>query len=262
MTDNEMSDGRHTKHRGRPHRSSGWLGFVVLTMAAALLLALVGVLVWAAVFNQHDAGGGPTVSAGPNPATSPHAGHTASPTRQSQPSVSVTPLLAVPLAACVAEVAATDAEVDAARVGIGHWIEHIQARTDLLSGAKSEEVTKAIWKRTREAGPADLTRYQQAVAEHAQRSGACVRAARSSRASSQLSACQLRLRVLNQAVAAGAAGMGDWKAHQDAMAAHKAGEIDSAHAQTMWVAAWTAAPKNINAFKAADAVLRTAPACR
>jgi hypothetical protein len=256
MADNGMSDERHTRHRGPPHRSSGWLGFVVLAIAAALLLALVGVRVWAAV-SDHQEAKGPAVSAGPSSPT----GGTAPPTHLAQPSMSATPLLAIPLAACVAEVAAADAEVGAARVGIGHWIEHIQARTDLLSGAKSEEVTKAIWKRTREAGPADLSRYQRAVAEHAQRSGACGRAAKSSSASPQLSACQLRLRVLNQAVAAGAAGMGDWKAHQDAMAAHKAREIDSAHAQTLWVAAWAAAPKNINAFKAADAETRTAPAC-
>ncbi|NIK58574.1 hypothetical protein [Kribbella shirazensis] len=247
---------RARRHRGRPNRSGGWLGLVVLAVTGTLTLALVGVLAWAALFNDRDTSVA-DVAPGRTTSQSPHADHTSAPAA-SQPSAS--PLLArtASLEGCVAEVAAADAEVAAARIGIGHWAEHIQARTDLLTGSQPKEVTKAIWKRTREAGPADLTRHQQAVAEHARRAGSCAGAPKST----QLTACQQRLRILDKAVATGAAGMGDWRAHQNAMAAHKAGEIDAAHAQTMWEAAWTAAPKNINAFKAADATLRTAPACR
>jgi hypothetical protein len=45
------------------------------------------------------------------------------------------------------------------------------------------------------------------------------------------------------------------------MAAHKAGDFDAAHAQTLWVAAWTKAPANLNAFTAADARLTSTPPC-
>jgi hypothetical protein len=233
------------------------LGLVVLATTGALTLALVGVLAWAAVSNENDAAG-PQATGQTTP--SEHAGHTAAPAPSLESSAS--PLLADAgsLQACVSEVAAADAEVAAAKTGIDHWAEHIQARTDLLTGAQPKELTKAIWKRTREAGPADLTRHQQAVAAHARQAGSCARAA-SADAGPQLDACQQRLRILDKAVTAGTAGMADWKAHQNAMAAHKAGEIDAAHAQTMWVAAWAAAPKNIDAFRAAHTALRAAPAC-
>ena len=246
------------RHRGRPDRSSGWLGIVVLATVAALSLA--GVIVWAAVLDQQDSAG-LRASTGQSPKLPSPPGNSVDQTPPGQPPAAGTD----GVAACAGEVAAADAEVAAARVGIGHWAEHIRARTDLLSGAEPKAVTKAIWKRTREAGPTDLARYQQAVAELARRSGACAPAAGNASAGAAdpagLAACRQRLRVLAPAVAAGAASMGDWKAHQEAMAAHKAGEIDAAHAQHLWVAAWTAAPKNINAFRAADAALPTAPTC-
>ena len=47
------------------------------------------------------------------------------------------------------------ARAGAARVAAGHWREHVQARTDLLAGKNTEATTKAIWKRTRLAGPDD-----------------------------------------------------------------------------------------------------------
>lgn len=253
-----MSGERRRRHRGRPNRSGGLLGGIVLATVAALALSLVGVLVWAAVFNQHESKG-PEAPTG----TTPHAGHSATQATSARQAASPSPLLAQadPVTACIAEVQAADAEVAAAAVGIGHWAEHIKARTDLLSGAQPKEVTKAIWKRTREAGPADLTRYDRAVAEHKRSTGACDRAVKDGDGQ-QLATCLQRLRVLQNAVTTGAAGMADWRAHQAAMAAHKAGEIDAAHAQTMWVAAWAAAPKNINAFKTASAAVATAPACR
>lgn len=258
MAADDPSRPRAKRHRGRPNRSGGLLGLVVLATTGALTLALVGVLAWAALFNDTDAAGPQTAD---QSTSQQHTDHTAASAPSLESSASPLRAAAGSLRTCVSEVAAADAEVAAAKTGIDHWAEHIQARTDLLSGAQPKEVTKAVWKRTREAGPADLTRYQQAVAEHARQAGSCARAG-SADAGPRLNACRQRLRVLEKAVATGAAGMADWKAHQNAMAAHKAGEIDAAHAQTMWVAAWAAAPKNIDAFRAAHTALRTAPACR
>lgn len=38
-------------------------------------------------------------------------------------------------------------------------------------------------------------------------------------------------------------------------------DLAAAHAQMLWVTAWTAAPVNIDAFKAADTRLATTPPC-
>jgi hypothetical protein len=165
------------------------------------------------------------------------------------------PSSGTPANPCAAEVAAAEGEVSAARVTAGHWREHVQARTALLDGRISQAKTKAIWKRTRLAGPADLQRLTAATTTQQRLRGGCANAPGAAG-----TACRQRLTVLAAAAAAGQATAHDWQAHLAMMAAHKAGEMDNEHAQTMWVAAWRAAPANLTAFAHADATLaRTTP---
>jgi hypothetical protein len=158
--------------------------------------------------------------------------------------------------ACTAEVAAAQRVVDAARIAAGHWREHVQARTDLLSGKNSTEVTKAIWKRTRLTGPADLARLSAAASAQQPTSGACtaIRGAAGT-------ACRHRVAVLGTAAQAGRAASLDWQRHLEMMAAHKAGEFGNEHAQDLWVSAWRTAPANLNAFARAEATLRRTGGC-
>lgn len=158
--------------------------------------------------------------------------------------------------ACTAEVAAAQRVVDAARIAAGHWREHVQARTDLLSGKNSTEATKAIWKRTRLAGPADLARLSAAASAQQPTRGACtaIRGAAGT-------ACRQRVAVLGTAAQAGRAASLDWQRHLEMMAAHKAGEFGNEHAQDLWVSAWRTAPANLNAFARADATLRRTGGC-
>jgi hypothetical protein len=129
----------------------------------------------------------------------------------------------------------------------------VQARSDLLAGKNSAETTKAIWKRTRLAGPADIATLKAAITAQANADGGCAKLP---------GACSQRLTALDRAATANEAAARDWENHLAAMAAHAAGDFDSDHAQQMWVAAWTAAPKNLNAAAQADAALAAAPACR
>jgi len=175
--------------------------------------------------------------------------------RADSPSSGATVGSSASASACGAEVAAAEGQVSATRVAAGHWREHVQARTALLDGRISQATTKAIWKRTRLAGPADIQRLADATTAHQRVSGGC---ADVSGAAGQ--ACRQRLSALAAAVAAGRAVARDWQAHLAMMAAHKAGGMDDQQAQTMWVAAWRAAPANLAAFAHADATLtRTAP---
>jgi len=160
-------------------------------------------------------------------------------------------------AACSGEIAATEAVVTAARVAAGHWREHVQARTDLLTAKNTEAITKAIWKRTRLAGPADIARLDTATAGQQRVAGGC-----NGFTSAAASACKQRLTALNAAAASGRAASGDWAAHLAMMKSHAAGDFGAEHAQHLWVAAWQNAPKNLNAFAQADAALAKAPACR
>ncbi len=158
--------------------------------------------------------------------------------------------------ACTAEVAAAQRVVDAARIAAGHWREHVQARTDLLSGKNSTEATKAIWKRTRLAGPADLARLSAAASAQPPTRGACTAIRGAAGA-----ACRHRVAVLGTAAQAGRAASLDWQRHLEMMVAHKAGEFGNEHAQDLWVSAWRTAPANLNAFARADATLRQTGGC-
>ncbi|HEU4946518.1 MAG TPA: hypothetical protein VFT31_05140 [Kribbella sp.] len=196
-------------------------------------------------------GSGPTASVSPSAATSPTA------TAQQPTGRPQSAALAAAANACAQEIATTEAVVVAARVAAGHWREHVQARTDLLAGKNSEATTKAIWKRTRLAGPADIARLGAATNGQARADGGCAKF------TGQASvACRQRLAAVDAASAAGRAASGDWASHLAKMAAHAAGDFGSEHAQNLWIAAWASAPRNLNAFAQAEVALAKAPGCR
>jgi hypothetical protein len=219
------------------------------------IVAALAAAAWVAIA-QTGSGNG---SADPSAQIATHSGHQANPT---------TPTLGTPpaternvvnpsAAACAKEIQAAEAVVAAAGNATEHWREHVQARTDLLTGKNSLEQTKAIWKRTRLLGPADKAAVNSAVTERAATKGACAGVPGKAAA-----ACKQRLAALDAAGTADRAAAGDWAAHLQAMADHAAGDFGAEHAQDLWVAAWTAAPRNLDAAARATAALADAPACK
>lgn len=164
---------------------------------------------------------------------------------------------------CAARAAAADAVVAEAAIGVGHWDEHVQARTDLLAGRNTEADTKAIWKRTRLAGPGDLERFNAAVTAYNAAPPCAGADPRTAPADLRaiLDACTTRTAQGEAATAAAAAAIGDWQSHLNAMAAHAHGDMTAAQAQDQWVEAWEQAPTNIEAFNDARNALQQAPAC-
>ncbi|PZF80407.1 hypothetical protein [Jiangella anatolica] len=166
--------------------------------------------------------------------------------------------------ACATRLAAGDAYVQSAGVGIGHWNEHVQARTDMLNGVIAQEDMKAIWKRTRLAGPEDVNQANAAL-EAYEALPACDGLATiedpPETVVAQITACQERETATTAAVAAATTGMQGWSGHLNAMAAHADGEMTAQAAQDLWVAAWEAAPGYIGVFNDARDLLAAAPAC-
>lgn len=164
---------------------------------------------------------------------------------------------------CSERIAAAESAVNEAEIGAGHWSDHVQARTDLLVGLNTEAEARAIWKATRLAGPADIQRFSAALAAYKALppcgDADVATAPESVRADAEL--CLRRAVSADAAVHAAEGVMGDWQGHLNAMAAHADGEMDAAEAQTTWVAAWKAAPTNIEAFKEAREALDQAPDC-
>jgi len=197
----------------------------------------------------------------PSERTTPSATQPAHAASHSVPSVSAAPpqkgaVASSSVAACVTEVRTTEAMLAEARTAADHWHEHVQAQTDLLSGKNSEAATKAIWKRTRLAGPGDIAALNSAVAAHARSVGGCA-----DLPGDAADACQQRLIILDVAATADRAAARDWANHLAAMAAHAAGDFGSEHAQGLWRAAWSGAAANLNRAARANGALSRAPAC-
>lgn len=167
------------------------------------------------------------------------------------------------LTSCATRLAAGQAAVDQADIGVGHWNEHIQARTDLLAGRNTDAQTREIWKRTRLAGPDDQARFAAALAAFNKLPACDIDTAVAPEGLlEEIQACVGRIAATDAALAAGTAGMADWTSHLDNMAAHAHGEMTATQAQTMWVEAWESAPTNINGFRDARVELDQAPDCR
>ncbi|TDE01292.1 hypothetical protein [Jiangella asiatica] len=165
--------------------------------------------------------------------------------------------------ACAARLAAGEQLVAVAEVGIGHWNEHVQARTDMLAGTIGQEEMRAIWKRTRLAGADDVSRANAALdayRAHPDCAGLADLEA-SDGMVEQAQECMERSASVDAAVTAATAAMGDWANHLNAMVAHANGDMNGLEAQDAWVAAWTAAPTNIGGFNNARDQLALAPSC-
>jgi hypothetical protein len=200
-----------------------------------------------AVRTQQTPSAAPTTSAGQTQQT-PSAAPTTKSTSAAQAAAEV-------VRACTAEMRSTEAMVGAVRVAATHWREHVQAQTDLTAGKNTTATTTAIWKRTRLAGPGDITRVSLATANLKKQAG-CARL-RGPAATS----CSQRKAAMEVAITTGRAAAQDWSNHLSMMAAHASGNFGSIHAQQLWIDQWRAAPKNLDAFARAAAALSKAPAC-
>jgi hypothetical protein len=216
------------------------------------IVAALAAAAWVAIA-QAGSGNG---SGDPEAQIATHSAHQATSTLSTPPATERN-VVNPSAAACSREIQAAEALVLVAATATQHWREHVQARTDLLAGKNTEEQTKAIWKRTRLLGPADKAAVNSAVAGRTAAKGGCDGVPGKTGAF-----CKQRLAALDAAGTAGRAAAGDWAAHLQAMADHAAGDFGAEHAQDLWVAAWTAAPRNLDAAARATAALVDAPACK
>lgn len=160
---------------------------------------------------------------------------------------------------CRAKVRAADAVLTAAKVGVGHWSNHVQAQTDADDGTISTKQRAAIFRRTRLDGPDDVRRYAQAVRSYRQQEGSCETESDTPAAvSSKLTGCKDRSRAQQPVLDAAEKGMHDWTSHLAAMRRSRMGHVQ--YAQELWIRAWRAAPPHLSAFRKGVAGYQP-PAC-
>jgi hypothetical protein len=147
--------------------------------------------------------------------------------------------------------------VQAAGTAADGWRVHLRTRNDLLAGKISRETAQKIWDRTMVAGQGHLALLASAAAARAEDRGSCAKVT-----GAAANSCRQRMGALDAAVSAGRATGDDWARHIEKMKAYAAHQFGRQHAQALWVAAWTGAPKNLNAFARAEAAVAKAPPCR
>lgn len=264
-----MTQSDHGRHRGGRRSNSTQRRMAV----ALLVVAVVGsaaATAWAVTENARSnpsAGNSePTVAAaGDNKATADPEKAKETP-GAAVPRVATTtaPTPPAELVACEEAVAGADQAVQASESGVTHWGEHVQARTDLLAGAITLEDTSAIFKRTRLAGPEDLTAFDEANEEYLAVESGCAELDPdqvSTEWQEAAQACVDRQPVMAEAVDAAAAAIDDWRSHQANMRQHASGDMSATMAQQEWIEAWTNAPPNLDAYQDAIEQLSEAPAC-
>lgn len=165
-------------------------------------------------------------------------------------SAKVNPAAARALKSCQHQVQAADAVMAAAKTGVNHWASHVRAQTDQTKGKISVGNMKGKFKKTRLAGPKDQRRYASALADYDQAKASCDKVQDASPAvARRLSQCRTRSKAQQPVMAAGARGMADWKNHLADMARSSSEYVPAA--EQIWLQAWRAAPKNIDAYRRA-----------
>jgi hypothetical protein len=245
---------RAKRAKARPAR-------VVVPLIVALL-AITGVVGatqgWFGAANRSTTNTSPSASAtdqvsapeAPTASTSPSPSDGTDPSESDSPSAAADAVGTSELKGCRAKVEAADTVLAAADEGVGHWSEHVQAQTDANAGDISPDKMDAIFKRTRLAGPDDVTAYSDAKKSYADASGSCAPVTgASTKISDDLSACHERSEAQQPVLEAAADGMADWKSHLAAMQRSRMGHVHDA--EGVWIKAWRAAPPHIKAYQKA-----------
>ena len=234
--------------RAKPRRSRALIGLIVVALLAG------GVVAALRFWPDSLTAIGPTTS--PAAVSTPSAAvpSTPTPSASAERTATATPASADAVAAmeaCQKRVRAADEVLEEARTGIGHWEAHVAAQRDADDGKISVAKRQAIFKETRLKGPADQKRYADAKRAYEQDADASCGKAEGAddEVAATLSKCRERALAQSRLMRAADATMGDWKSHLAAM--QRSREIHVANAQAIWIKAYRAAPKNLNAYEKA-----------
>jgi hypothetical protein len=241
--------------RAKPRRSRALIGLVVVALLAVGIVAALRF--WPSSLTAVGPTASPAAASSPSaavPSTPTSASPSATPTPSASAKPSATPASTEAvraMEACQKRVRAADRVLDEARTGIDHWEAHVDAERRADRGDISVDARQAIFKATRLKGPADQKRYADAQRDYQRtRDAFCGKAkGADAKVAAALSTCRERAVAQGPLMRAAAAAMGDWKSHLAAM--QRSREIHVDNAQAIWLAAYRAAPKNINAYEKA-----------
>jgi hypothetical protein len=165
---------------------------------------------------------------------------------------------------CMRAVDRGDAAVFQARAAVADWTAHVQAMTDQLTGRNTRAETARIWDATRARGAAGLSAFRSAETEYRRARERCLRTPVEEvvpAVAATVGTCRDVTRQTDAVLAAAAGPLADWAGHLKAMADRRAGRLDPARANQLWLATYRGARLNIDRFAAADRVYRGHARC-
>ena len=238
--------------RAKPRRSRVLVGLIVVALLAGG--AVAALRFWPESLTAIGSPPSPvasrvTDSAEPTPEMTATPSVTPSPS--AEPTGTAAPASARAMESCRDRVRAADKVLEQARTGIGHWQTHVAAQRDADRRDISAERQQEIFKETRLKGPADQKRYADALRDFDRlRDASCdkVKGA-DEKVTATRTSCRKRAAAQRPVMAAAADAMSDWKSHLADM--QRSREVHVANAQQVWIDAYRAAPRNIDAYEKA-----------
>lgn len=165
---------------------------------------------------------------------------------------------ALPSQECLAEVRAASGIQEAVASSAKHWRSHVDAQLKLDAGTYTVAQTKAQWKKSKAAGPADEAAYAKATAADTAK-GSCAADAKKAPKDAAVAACTQRLDALRLVGRRGGVVHQQWAEHLEMMA-HKE-HSDGATYLQRWRGMVTDAQPTLRSYDEAAAALEKAPAC-
>lgn len=160
---------------------------------------------------------------------------------------------------CRREVGVAESVLAAADNGVRNWRERVDAQSDYSLRRISEKKAKEVWKRTGQAGPSDIAKYQTAKSSLGTNGGACGAAEGAENAQKdQLATCRTRLESVRSALIAADLTMKDWEIH---LAATPSDTHLKRDPEGVWLEAWRNAPRNLGRYSDAMDTLAKTKSC-
>jgi len=162
---------------------------------------------------------------------------------------------------CVDAVARLKAPLEAAGPAMDQWRVHVGAMNKLVVGEITLQQATDFWDRTRVGAKRRLASFDEAGDEAERRGLDCPSPGRLGRASSEVRDCAARVAADEETWLAARRALQTWATHVEDMDMLKMGHLSPQDATAMWLASWQQGVREIDAYRGAVKVSRSAPPC-
>lgn len=253
--------------RRREQRGSGSPSRTLLAGLVTVGLLAVGGTGWAMTQGSGTSTSSASSSTSAGPSTSSGAGSSSTSASSdsslsSESSGSATQSAAVPaaLAACTSEVSSGDDLAKVSSTLAAHWRDHTSAQARVDKGEISASEAEIAWKRTKAAGPSDISKYRAASTAYEKNKGSCADMGQVPAGfAAAASKCRQHAAANGKVATSIGAVAASWAAHLGDMKIKS--ETPTGPYMQKWRGQVNTAPQAVKSYESAAAASRDAPRC-